>query len=185
MARQNLADGCAESRETVTRWTRNIWQDILRNASLVLTTLLRQLLTLLFHRVANRVANFVASDVASHHYHLYCEAGANHAANHAANRKKLASMVALPACRSGVRTFVAACSWRTSLACFVGTLAAVPGCNGDAGASPDCFPGCVSSLAISISGWPRILPVRLESSLLPWRCAVRVNDMENLLLVAA
>jgi hypothetical protein len=29
MARQNLADGCAESRETVTRWTRNIWQDIL------------------------------------------------------------------------------------------------------------------------------------------------------------
>jgi hypothetical protein len=35
-ARQNLADGYAESRETVKRWTRNIWQDILRNASLVL-----------------------------------------------------------------------------------------------------------------------------------------------------
>jgi len=31
----------------------------------VLTALLRQLLTLLFHRVANRVANFVASGVAS------------------------------------------------------------------------------------------------------------------------
>ena len=151
----------------------------------MLTTLLRQLLTLLFHRVANRVANFVASDVASHHYHLYCEAGANHAANHAANRKKLASMVALPACRGGVRTFVAACSWRTSLACFVGTLAAVPGCNSDAGASPDYFLCGVSSLAISISGWPRILPVRLESSFSRWRCAVRVNGMENILLVAA
>jgi hypothetical protein len=37
----------------------------LRNASLVQTTLLRQLPTLLFHRVANRVANFAASDVAS------------------------------------------------------------------------------------------------------------------------
>ena len=39
MARQNLADGCEESRDTVTRWTHNIWQDILRNASLVLTAL--------------------------------------------------------------------------------------------------------------------------------------------------
>jgi hypothetical protein len=66
--------------------------------------------------------------------------------------KKLASMVALLACRSGVRTFAAACGWRTSLACFGVTLAAVPGCNGDAGASPDCFPGCVSSLVVSISG---------------------------------
>ena len=36
--------------------------------------------------------------------------------------KKLASMVALLACRSGVRTFAAACGWRTSLACFGGTL---------------------------------------------------------------
>ena len=59
------------------------------------------------------------------------------------------------------------------------------GQRGDAGASPDCFPGRVSSLAISISGWPRILPVHLESSFLRWRCAVRVNGMENLLLVAA
>ena len=42
--------------------------------------------------------------------------------------KILASMVALLACRGGVRTFAAACGWRTSLACFVGTLAAVPGC---------------------------------------------------------
>jgi hypothetical protein len=99
--------------------------------------------------------------------------------------KKLASMVALLACRGGVRTFVAACSWRTSLACFVGTLAAVPGCNSDAGASPDYFLCGVSSLAISISGWPRILPVRLESSFSRWRCAVRVNGMENILLVAA
>ena len=48
-------------------------------------------------------------------------------------------MVALLACRGGVRTFVAACDWRTSLACFVGTLAAVPGCNGDAGTSPFAF----------------------------------------------
>jgi hypothetical protein len=106
-----------------------------------------------------------------------CEAGANHAAN----RKKLASMVALLACRGGVRTLVAACGWRTSLACLLGALAAVPGCNNDAGASPDCFLCCVSSLAISISGWPRILPVRLESSFLRWRCAVRVSGMENLL----
>ena len=64
MARQNLAAGCAESRETVTRWTRNIWQDILRNASLVLTAL-RTLLLRMLPRVlppcceasANRVAN--------------------------------------------------------------------------------------------------------------------------------
>jgi len=52
-----------------------------------------------------------------------CEAGANHAAN----RKKLASMVALLACRGGVRTFVAACGWRTLLACLLGALAAAPG----------------------------------------------------------
>jgi hypothetical protein len=38
---------------------------VARNASLALTALLRQVLTLLFHRVANRVANFVASGVAS------------------------------------------------------------------------------------------------------------------------
>src|ERR1035438_26763 len=80
-------------------------------------------------------------------------------------------MLALLAYRGGVRTFVAACGWRTSLACFVGTLAAVP--------------GCVSSLAVSISGWPRILPVRLESSFSRWRCAVCVNGRENILLVAA
>ena len=43
---------------------------VARNASLVLTALLREVLTLLFHRVANRVANFVASGVASRHYHL-------------------------------------------------------------------------------------------------------------------
>ena len=36
-------------------------------------------------------------------------------------------MVALLACRGGVRTFAAACGWRTSLACLLGALAAVPG----------------------------------------------------------
>ena len=36
-------------------------------------------------------------------------------------------MVASLACRSGVRTFVAAWGCRTSLACLLGTLAAVPG----------------------------------------------------------
>jgi len=36
-------------------------------------------------------------------------------------------MVASLACRSGVRTFGAACGCRASLACFIGTLAAVPG----------------------------------------------------------
>ena len=49
------------------------------------------------------------------------------AANRAANRKKLASMVALLACRGGVRTFAAACGWRSSLACLLGALAAAPG----------------------------------------------------------
>jgi hypothetical protein len=42
---------------------------VARNASLVLTALLRQLLTLLLHRVASCVANFAASDVASRDYH--------------------------------------------------------------------------------------------------------------------
>jgi hypothetical protein len=101
--------------------------------------------------VANRVANFVALDVASHHYRLVANPVLTMLPT-VLPTKKLASMVALLACRGGVRTFVAACGWRTSLACFVGTLAAVPGCNGDAGASPDCFPGCVSSLVVSISG---------------------------------
>jgi hypothetical protein len=145
----------------LTRFLRlaKISPNVARNASLVLTALLHQLLTLLFHRVANRVANFVASDVASRDYHPV----ANHVASPlltvlltmlppCCQPKKLASMVARLACRGGVRTFAAACGWRTSLACFVGTLAAVPGCNGDAGASPDCFPSCVSSLAVLISG---------------------------------
>jgi hypothetical protein len=145
----------------------------------VLTALLRQLLTLLFYRVANRVPNLFASGVASHHYRVVANPVLTMLPT-----KKLASMVALLACRGGVRAFVAACDWRTSLACFVGTPAAVPGCNGDAGASPDCFLCGVSSLAISILGWPRILPVRLESSFLRWRCGVRVNGMENLLLMA-
>ena len=43
---------------------------VARNASVALTALLRQILTLLFHRVANRVANFVASGAASRDYHL-------------------------------------------------------------------------------------------------------------------
>ena len=36
-------------------------------------------------------------------------------------------MVALLACRGGVRTFAAACGWRSSLACLLGALAAAPG----------------------------------------------------------
>ncbi len=36
-------------------------------------------------------------------------------------------MVTLLACRGGVRTFAAACGWRTSLACLLGALAAAPG----------------------------------------------------------
>jgi len=40
---------------------------------------------------------------------------------------KTASMVASLACRSGVRTFVAVCGWRTSRACLLGALAAAPG----------------------------------------------------------
>ena len=150
----------------------------------MLTALLRQVLTLLFHRVANRVANFVASGVASRHYHLVAKPVLTMLPT-VLPTKKTCFYGGVTGLSGRVRTFAAACGWRTSLACFVGTLAAVPGCNGDAGASPDCFPGCVSSLAISISGWPRILPVRLESSFSRWRCAVRVNGMENILLVVA
>ena len=70
---------------------------VARNASLVLTALLRQVLTLLFHRVANRVANFVASAVASRDYHPVANRVASPlptllrpaAANRAANRKNL------------------------------------------------------------------------------------------------
>ena len=87
---------------------------------------------------------------------------------------------------SGRRPNLCGCVW---LAVVAGLLIGRSGCRagqrGDAGASPDGFPCCVSSLAVSISGWPRILPVRLESSFLRWRCAVRVNGMENCLLVAA
>ena len=50
--------------------------------------------------------------------------------------EKTASMVALLACRGGVRTFGAACGCRASLACFIGTLAAVPGSVAMLGASP-------------------------------------------------
>ena len=42
-------------------------------------------------------------------------------------REKAASMVALLACRSGVRTFGAACGCRASRACLLGALAAAPG----------------------------------------------------------
>jgi len=41
--------------------------------------------------------------------------------------KKLASMVALLACRGDVRAFVAAGGWRSSLACLLGALSAAPG----------------------------------------------------------
>ncbi len=94
-------------------------------------------------------------------------------------------MVALLACRGGVRTFAAGV-WLANVAgLLIGRSGCRAGQRGDAGASPDGFPCCVSSLAVSISGWPRILPVRSESSFLRWQCAVRVNGMENFLLVAA
>ena len=76
--------------------------------------------------VANRVANFVALDVASHHYRLVANPVLTMLPT-VLPTKKLASMVALLACRGGVRTFVAACGWRSSLACLLGALAAAPG----------------------------------------------------------
>ena len=88
----------------------------------MLTALLRQLLTLLFYRVANRVPNLFASGVASHHYRVVANPVLTMLPT-----KKLASMVALLACRGGVRTFTAACGWRSSLACVLGALAAAPG----------------------------------------------------------
>ena len=57
----------------------------------------------------------------------YCEAGATVLLTVLLTQKKLASRVALLACRGGVRTFAAACGWRTSLACLLGALAAAPG----------------------------------------------------------
>jgi hypothetical protein len=104
--------------------------------------------------------------------------------NRAANRKNCfyGGVTGL----SGRRLNLCGCVW---LAVVAGLLIRRSGCRagqrGDAGASPECFPGCVSSLAVSILGWPRILPVRLESSFSRWRCAVRVNGMENILLAAA
>ena len=87
---------------------------------------------------------------------------------------------------SGRRPNLCGCVWLAIVAGLpIGRSGCRAGQRGHAGASPDGFPGCVSSLAVSISGWPRILPVRLESSFLRWRCAVRVNGMENILLVVA
>jgi len=86
------------------------------------------------NRAANHVANFVASDAASRRYHLLLTAllaVANHVAKLVLTvlpaGKKLASRVALLACRGGVRTFVTVCGWRSSLACLLGALAAAPG----------------------------------------------------------
>lgn len=93
-------------------------------------------------------------------------------------------MVALLACRGGVRTFAAGV-WLANVAgLLIGRSGCRAGQRGDAGESPDCFPACVSLLAVSISSWPRILLVRFESSFSRWRCAVRVNGMGNILLVA-
>src|ERR1035438_4372810 len=65
------------------------------------------------------------------------------------------------------------------LAKVVGLLIGRSGCRagqrGDAVTSLDSFPCCVSSLAVSISGWPRILAVPLVSSFSRWRCAVRAT----------
>jgi hypothetical protein len=58
--------------------------------------------------VANRVANFVALDVASHHYRLVANPVLTMLPTVLPTvlpTKKLASMVALLACRGGVRTF--------------------------------------------------------------------------------
>src|ERR1039458_1319256 len=92
-------------------------------------------------------------------------------------------MVALLACRGGVRTFAAGVWLGKVAGLLIGRSGCRAGQRGDAGESPDCFPACVSLLAVSISSWPRILLVRFESSFSRWRCAVRVNGMGNILLV--
>src|ERR1035438_4474177 len=65
------------------------------------------------------------------------------------------------------------------LAKGVGPLIGRPGCRarprGDAVTALDSFPCCVSSLAVSISDWPRMLPFPLVSSFSRWRCAVRAT----------
>jgi len=76
VVRQICPDKCFSTRHALprsfTRFLRlaKISPSAARNASFVLTALLRQLLTVLFHGVANHVANFAASDVASRDYHL-------------------------------------------------------------------------------------------------------------------
>ncbi len=89
----------------------------------MLTVLLTTLRTLLLLRMLPRVVTTLFLTMLPRRCQPCCEAGANHAAN----RKKLASMVALLACRGGVRTFAAAYGWRSSLACLLGALAAAPG----------------------------------------------------------
>ena len=124
---------------------------VARNASLVLTALLRQVLTLLFHRVANRVANFVASGVASRHYHLVAKPVLTMLPTVLPTKKTClyGGVTGLSARRPNL----CGCVW---LAVVAGLLIRRSGCRagqrGDAGASPDCFPGCVSSLAVSVSG---------------------------------
>jgi hypothetical protein len=118
-----------------------------RNASFVLTALLRQLLTVLFHDVANRVANFVASDAASHDYHPVASP-----LQPCCKPKKTCFYGGVTGL-SGRRLNLCGCVW---LAVVAGLLIGRSGCRagqrGDADASPDCFPACVSSLAVSVSG---------------------------------
>jgi len=100
---------------------------VARNASLVLTALLRQVLTLLFHRVANRVANFVASGVASRHYHLVAKPVLTMLPTVLPTKKTCfyGGVTGLSGWRPNL---CGACGWRSSRACLLGALAAAPGC---------------------------------------------------------
>jgi hypothetical protein len=63
---------------------------------------------------------------------------------------KTASRSGLLVCRNGVRTFAAALCGQTSLACFVGALAAAPGSGGDARASPATSSCHALSVAVTL-----------------------------------
>ena len=89
------------------------------------TVLLSMLRTLLL-RVLPRVITTLLLTALPRRCQPYCEAGATVLLT-VLPTEKLASRVVFPACRGGVRTFAAACGWRSSLACLLGALAAAPG----------------------------------------------------------
>ena len=169
----------------------NLWMSWLRFERVVLQDVALTVARLSRDRVASRLASrtLLLRMLPRIDYHpslpRRCQPCCEAAANRAANRKKLASMVALLACRGGVRTFAAACGWRSSLACFLGALAAAPGSVAMLAHRRIAFRAALARWRFRFQAGVEFFPFALESSFSRWRCAVRVNGMENFLLVAA